>query len=522
MMFYQSPAAAINSIWKRIPFNVKVAFLSAFTIGLITHAFMLTNMLPNHDEIAQLVGNPDHNFAGRWFLRYPAAISSIFSMPWVNGLLSVIYMSVSASLTVSLTKMKKGIYCALAAGLMVTIPSVAATLTYMQLSDAYFFALMLACFAAFIAERYKYGYIAAVIPIVLSLGIYQSYFSVAAGLLILILLMEVLRDKAPPKAVLLKGLRFLGTLGVSMAAYIIIVRLTMPSTGLSAYQDIEQLGQVSLSGLPFSILRAYGWIAGYFIVDARNFHFSFMPVVFSIAILLCLVLLTLWCIRRKIHKDSRKMALLIALLILFPLGCNIVYLMGASWEHDLMIYATVLIPVFLLLIVDLFTDEDFAQMKKVKSLHARAAVLSCWVLTASVALCVFNYVITCNQAYIKMSYAYEQTYAQSLLLVSQVQAVDGYTSETEIVLVGTPRLENGIPELNDITVTAAYGVELFGDWSYPYFLKRYLNFTQSTVFLRDGVISDPGIAAAVSRMPPYPDAGSVAMIEGKIYVNFVR
>ena len=518
-MFDRPPVAVINSVWQKIPFNIKAAFFSAFIIGVLTHVFMLTNKLPNHDEFAQIVGNPDHAFAGRWFLQYPAAISSIFSMPWVNGLLSVTYISIAACLAVSLIKIKKGIYCGLVAGLMVTVPTVASTMTYMQLSDAYFFALMLSCFAAFLAERYKYGFIAAVVPITLSLGVYQSYYGVTAGLMILILIMEVLRDKTPAKKTLFKGMRFAGALIAGVAIYLVIVRLTAPPTGLSANQAIDQIGQISPSDIPFLLRASYWWVAAYFLLDVRNFHFPFMPIVFIVTFLLCAILLVLWCTRKKVHKKPPKMVLLIVLLILFPLGCNIIYVMGAAWVHDLMVYGTVLIPVFMLAVVDLYTVEGLPKLKK-GLLHAKVAVLSCWILTAVAALCIFNYWITSNQAYIKLSYGYEQAYAQSLLLLSRIQALDEYTGDTGVVLVGTPRLENGIPELNQITITAAYGIELFGNWSYPYFLRRYLNFTQEVIFLRDGVVRDPAVAAIISELPLYPDSGSVVYIDGMIYVNF--
>ena len=515
----RAPVATINYLWQKVPVNIRVTFLSAFFIGILTHVFMLTNILPNHDELVLLVGNPDSTEAGRWFLRFPAAISGIFSMPLVNGLLSVTWLSFAACFVVSSVKINKRVYCAFAAGLMVTFPSVAATLTYMQVADAHFFALMLACFAAYLAERYKYGYIAAVVPVVLSLGIYQSFFGVTAGLMIIALLRDVLENNAAPGKTLLKGLRYVGVLCAGMIINLLVVRLTIPPSGLSHYQNMDQLGRLSLSELPYAVFRAYRSVAAYFLIDTRNVHFSFMPAVFIISALLCVFLLALWCVRKRLHKEPSRMALLIVLLILLPLGCNIVYVMGAYWVHDLMIYGIVLIPVLMLMIIDLYSDDDFSQMINEEPSSAKAAVLSCWVLTVSVALCIFNYWISSNQAYIKMTYAYEQTYAQSLLLVSRIQAVDGYSRDTEIVLVGTPRLENGIPELEDVTLTGAVGTELFGDWSYPFFLSRYLNFTQEVFFLRDGIVSEPEIAAVVSEMPVFPDSGSVLFIRDKIYVK---
>jgi hypothetical protein len=137
-------------------------------------------------------------------------------------------------------------------------------------------------------------------------------------------------------------------------------------------------------------------------------------------------------------------------------------------------------------------------------------------------LAVYNYWILSNQAYFKLNIAYQTTYAQSILLVSHIQSLDGYEYDMDIVIVGSAHIPQGIPELNQITLSGVVGPELFGDWTYPFFLRHFMNFTQNVVHLRVSDIryGDHEFPDIVRDMPVYPDDGSVKIIDGVIYVRF--
>lgn len=510
-MLTQPPADVIKSAWNKIPFVIKAAFLSAVAFGILTHTFMFTNKLPNHDELAQMIGNFDHSRLGRWFIQFPMRIGSPFSMPWVSGFISITYISVAVALVVRMLKLQHMFNAVLVAGLMVTMPTVAGTFTYMQVSDSYFLALLLACLAAFLADRYRFGFLYAMGPLVFSLGIYQSYFGLTAGLLMMVLIIDVLKNDAGWKDALLKGLKFLTTLIGGLIVYLLAVRLTAPPEGLTAYQGIDQIGWLSLSQLPGDIANAYGRIAAFFLIDLRNFHYSFMPVVFVVSAVACVILLALLCYWKKMKLLD--IAALVVLLILFPLACNIIFLMNADVVHDLMIYPTVLVIILPVVVIDLHGKRRPPN---------KTALTCCWVLTLSVALCIFNYWVTSNQVYFKLYMGYQQTFAQSTILMSRIQNTEGFTGDTEIFLVGTPRLEEGIPEMRYITITGARGADLFGSWAYPFFLQRFLNITQHIEFLSDGVVADDEIAAILAEMPLYPDYGSIVFIDSRIFVNFAR
>ena len=545
-------ADSINKLWNRIPRKIKVTFFSCFAMGLITHVFMLTNKLPNLDDVTQTFSSLGSRVSsGRWFLGFATAISSTFSMPWVNGILCIVYISIAACFVVSLLKINQIIYSVLIAGLMISLPVVSATLTYMQSADAYFFSLLLACFAAFLAGRYKFGHLYAIIPLTFSTGIYQAYFGVAAGLLVLILIIDILTDHMPCKKTLIKGICFLGTLGGSMAMYFAVVKITTLKKGLNSYGGIDKMGQVSRSDLIYAMIRAYKSVAGYFIGNSRTVHYLFMEILFAASFLMCAGLIVLLCIKKKMHKEPVKLLFLAVLVILFPLVCNLIYVMSPQGTiHYLMIYGLVLVPVFLLTVVDFHSvihtpDENEPVQKSVgvagfgtilinqknQKWISIAQSISCWIITLTAAMCIFNYLIFSNQVYFKQFFTYEKAYAQSIELISRIQMTEGYTSKTVVVFVGTPLYStpNGTPELDSVIITGAVEMHgLYGTYSYPRFLQRYLNFTQPIEWVENGVLGDPDVfgvidpeaAPIVEEMPEYPDDGSVALIGDKIYVKF--
>ena len=512
--------SSLIMIRNKIPRRIKTTFFLCFAVGLITHMFMLTNKLPNHDDIDQTFNTLDFMISsGRWFSPVPAAISSTFSMPWVNGLLCIVYISAASCFVVSLLKINQTVYCALIGTVMIAFPAISATLLFMQCADAYCFALMLACFAAFLAGTYRpLGYIYAVVPLTLSLGIYQAYFGVTSGLMIMVLMIEVLKNETPFKRLLLKGVQFAVTLGASLVMYLAMVKITTMNRGLTSYQGINRMGRISLSELPGSVVKAYKSIFEYFLSNKGWAHYPFMPAVFWVSFLSCASLLVMWCIKKNIHKEPIKMILLISLIALFPLGCNIIYVITPSRTiiHDLMIYGMVLVPVFLVTVADQFTihNSGFTIKKRIQI----AQNISCWIITLAIALSGFNYFIRSNQVYFKQFFTYEKSYAQSVSLINRIRQVDGYTSETEIVFVGWLNYSNGTPELETLIDTTM--TEIYGNHYYPDFLKRYLNFTQPVEWMQSGVIEDSEISAIVEGMPEYPDDGSIALIEDKIYVKF--
>jgi len=530
-----TPDIVLKKTWQRIPSHLKVTFFSAFLIGIFANLYLITNFLPNHDEVLFIIASGQNEWGpghGRWLLEFTVALTGIFSLPWVNGLLSILYLSISACMVIQITRVKNTIYCILISGIMMLFPTVAAILTFMQLSAPFFLSLMLACFSAFLADRYKYGYIFATIPIVLSMAIYQAFYSVTAALLILVLVLEVLDNQTSWQKTVIKGLKFAGALIFGMIMYLISVRIIYPD-GLSMdYQGLDQMGQISLSDLPFLIRTSYVEIIKFFVIDNRNLHYSFMNILFILSFVACGILIVFLCIKKKIYHEPIKLLLLSALLIMLPFGCNLIYLMGATLVHELMIYATVFIFVLLLIIAGLFLGvekKDFNESNNNKIFEIIPKI-SAWFITIVMIVTMYNYWIFSNQMYFKLNIEYQTTYAQSILLVSHIQSTPGYTYDKDIVILGSPPyFTQGIPELQQIQIKGVTYEKLLGCCVYPYFLRNFLNFTQNVEHLWHndlflGVINrDEDVIKAMTimcNMPVFPNSGSIVIVDDVIYVKF--
>jgi hypothetical protein len=217
-----------------MPHNEKITFFAAAAAGLLTHMYMFTNKLPNHDDIGHMLGETYGTQSGRWFLPLLEKLDGSFSMPWLIGVLSILMLAAAACCIVSLLRIRTAVGCVLAAAILVTFPAVGATFTYMFSADAYFLSLALACFAVYITNRYRFGFLAGIASITLSLGIYQGYFGVAAALCVGVLIIDLLDGDMPLKRLLLKGLKLLVTLAPGLRLFV-SVKLTTRTAGLVDY-----------------------------------------------------------------------------------------------------------------------------------------------------------------------------------------------------------------------------------------------------------------------------------------------
>ena len=173
--------SAIEDIYKFLRTTIKrkwiVAFLSCFCIGLLTYGYILTHHFLTYDSLWNLYSDQDMISSGRQFLTYVCSISSDYDLPFFNGILAIFYLSITSVFLVEIFHMKSDITIALAAGLLVTFPSVISTFCYTFTIDGYMLALLLATIAFWVTDRKKFGCIPGALLLSISLGIYQAYLS---------------------------------------------------------------------------------------------------------------------------------------------------------------------------------------------------------------------------------------------------------------------------------------------------------------------------------------------------------
>ena len=126
----------------------KTAFLAALILGFCVHMYKFTNTLPGHDSVYNYYHTQNIIGSGRWFLMIACGISYFHDLPWLIGLLSVLYLAVSAVVVADHFKIENPYVLVLCSGLMVAFPSITETLFFEFTADGYFLAMIMAVLAA--------------------------------------------------------------------------------------------------------------------------------------------------------------------------------------------------------------------------------------------------------------------------------------------------------------------------------------------------------------------------------------
>ncbi len=510
------PSDCFGGVLRRMPHNEKITFFAAAAAGLLTHMYMFTNKLPNHDDIGHMLGETYGTQSGRWFLPLLEKLDGSFSMPWLIGVLSILMLAAAACCIVSLLRIRTAVGCVLAAAILVTFPAVGATFTYMFSADAYFLSLALACFAVYITNRYRFGFLAGIASITLSLGIYQGYFGVAAALCVGVLIIDLLDGDMPLKRLLLKGLKLLVTLAAGLAVYFVIVKLTTRTAGLVDYMGISEMGGLSLGDIPALIRTAFDSYGSLYFCNDLGVHFDFLPLAFKLSCAAALVIAARTAILRRLK--ILNIALLIVLLALYPLAGNIIFLMVPQGGiHALMLYGAAMVLILPIALAETWRKSEKNSAKPVWQI---AGAVCSWVIVITLALTSYSYAIFTNEAYMKLDLAYEQTYSFSTRLLSAVEQTQGYTAVMPIVIVGSNYALEETPELDEINLTGVVDMNgIVNGYTYGLYLQRYLGY-MGEVYLNGSETSEKFAAMEkVAAMAVYPESGGIAVIDGAVVVK---
>ena len=512
----KDPNTCLEGIWKHIPGHIRLTFVSAVILGLAAHLYAFTNKLPNLDDTLNLFGTTYGRGSGRWFLPIVMTWDGDYSMPWLIGMLSIFCIAVAASLTVQILRIRRPVACIIAAGILAAFPSTAETFSYTFSADSYFLSLALAAFGAYAAVsfRRRTNFIMGTLAITLSMGIYQSYFSVAAVLMVGALIFEVLEGNRKISALFLRGITMVGILSASMLLYFLMVRVSLPTGDLTPYMGISEMGHISIHEIPIRILMSYGKYYMTFWENDSMFHFGFLRYAFVLTAV-CSVALLVWIIRKK-RLASSYIALSVALMVIYPLAGDLIYVMAPhSPVYIRMIYGLCYILLAPLALVE-FADRELGIGK------APLQSVASWVILLTMALTAYSYVIHCNKAYFKVDLSHQQCASYSIRLLERIEACEGYTDEIDVILIGSTGqdLINTTPKLGEIKLDGIYDFpQLRRSYTYDLYLRYYMGFPNPIQLGSSTAAIALEKTKEVSDMPVYPAAGSIQVVDGSLVVK---
>ena len=518
------PDRFLGALFRRVPGYCWWTFGSAMAVGLVSHLYMFTNKLPNHDDVGHTFTATYGTQSGRWLLPTVLKLDGAFSTPLLIGILGLLFLSVTACLVACILRVRHRFSCTVLAALLVAYPTVSATYSYMFTADGYFLGLMLAALGAYWAIRFpRLGAALGAVSITLSMGIYQSYFPVAAALMVGAMIFDTLDGRKSFRQLILHGVRLAAVLCAGMVLYMLMVKLTTRELGLVDYMGISTMGQIQLSQLPGLVARCYLGYIRFFFTDLVNSQFAILrlPVLLCGAAAAVLLAVLLW----KRRLGALRTALVVVLVLLYPLAADLIYVMVAGQGvHLLMIYGSVLLLAAPIALVD-YGSADFVSLRLPQ--QSLCALMS-WVILVSMSLAGFTYVVGSNQAYLKMQLSMDQISSYSTRLLSAIEQCEGYEPGLPVVLLGSSSRTddlNPTPALNALTNGMTGILDMSGmrtSYVYNYFLRYYMGFA-GQVYL--GTSQEAQTLAAleeVQAMPVYPGSGSVRVVDGYVVVKLYQ
>lgn len=498
----------------------KYAIIGVFLVGFISHGYIMLNKITNHDDMPSLYVMGNGIGSGRWALGIFSGTKWV-SSPMFFVLINFALLSVGAVLLVRIFKIKKPVTAILTGGILVSHPSNTTMLFYMASAPSYSLSLVLSIYSVYlIAERINIrGGIAALICLVVSLGIYQAYFPVAAALLLVVLARFFVRETPKNKDAIIRAISYLLFLAASMIGYLIATKVICSITGnpLVSYRNIDSLGGArSFSDIIEQCCSAYRNFVGFnSSIAPESFLSKFLDYATAIVLLITgIVLFVRFALMRRFFLGLS----IVLITLLFPIACNLVYLYGV-YPYALMLGGVICTQFAVLLLAEAVIENYSTQINNIRFVSLA--------LTGIIALTVFqNAYISDTEQYFQQK-RMNAAYMYLDRVVTRIQMTDGYYNDIPIALVGnaTDRtitdLDNLYPTrplLGGTMVNWFVNSTMGNDWerdgtfkNWIAFSGRFLSSESTLTFANNPVVKD---------MPCYPLPGSIAVVNGVMVVHF--
>lgn len=445
----------LTRYFRKIKAKIWLCLGSGIITGLITHLYILTNKLPNWDDINNLHWYGQVDTVGRWMLDDLGILAGVWSVPALNGMLTILFLSIASCLIVSTLKIENEIGICLVSIIMLTFPSVASLMTFMFTANTYALGVLLGCLGVWLVTQRKYGIVGGIPLFVLTLAVYQSYICLFAGILVFSLVMDLYRKKEI-KIILVKGVKYLLSLVIALLSYLWITPKIVGE--LSDYRGMDSMGQISLYELPHLMGRSYKRIIEYFLFSSKGYITREMALYNRLTVVMLVIVVLYLSWKGKLYRDLKRIALIAILLFLIPLALSGIYVMApeVTQATTLMLYQYCFVYIVLIGLLEIVQEIEKNKEEKTYFYRIKSVIIGCLYLLIFV-VGYDNYVLT-NNAYFRMEIANKRITSFYERIYTNVEEQVGYKFGDQISLLG-----DYWPEKN-ILSSAELGMSDYEDW----------------------------------------------------------
>lgn len=515
----------LPALWKKLSKEVRLAFLSALLMGFITHLYVFSNLLINHDGAISLRSENAHLTSGRWALAFFSRFSTVYELPVVLALLTVAALACTAALTVKLLKITDPVSILLTAGFLVTFPSICCVFPYLYTADAYFFALLLNALSVYLAKRWRFGWIPSILCIATALGIYQSFVCYAVGLFLLDCILALL-EREEVKDVLKRGVKYILIIAAGLVLYRAILSLLLWAAGatLLSYRGMDQAINSGVLDYLRTIPQTYREFLLFF---WRPSYLGRLLTLVQRCLLGFASLCGLYLLAAKrVYKEPLRLALLLVGVGLLPLALNLISVIAAGMTdvNLVMEYAFVLFYIFIVKLIGLAARhlaENGLPWRLPQKWEKQAGLSWQAPAAAGLLLCavlVWNNFCLVNAGYLRVQLVYENSYALANRIVARVETMEGFDRDVPVVLAGNPASTYGnrvaFPELEQFP---GMYTSLVNEYCGTHFIRAFIGMHKkcATVEQRQEVME----SGVLEDMPVFPAEGSIREYNGMVLVK---
>lgn len=506
------PEQVIRKIKDNIEPQWKICFISAILLGLVAHMYKITNWLPNWDSIVFRYDGQNMIGIGRWFLPVVCAPSSFYDLPWLAGLAAIVFHALGAVCICKMFDVKNKTTASLIGAVVATFPTVTSVMMYNYVADGYSIAFLLSCIAAMNMTKEKPNYIASVILIALSAGIYQAYITVTVMLLLCRLINESVQRESDAKELVSKSVKYLISGALGMGLYYLILKILLKIMGatLLEYQGFNSATSMSNIDILSSLYIIKHSFTDYF------FDFSKGVNVFNVVnIVIFSLTIVLYLINIIKNKPGIAKIVLFAIYVAFlPIGASVLAFVNGSIDyHNLMKMG---FCVFYLIPILMYEKSEF----KSTSISA----IKSWTVLILSSVLIINQTVIANVSYHTLQIAYEKSYGTLMRIADRIEQTDTASDCEKILVIGylpgsesysvnlppdmTGTTEHYILRADDATVHQSVLCSALNDYCGKNY--TFLEEEEKTEFLRKN---------NTQLMSTWPAENSVSVIDGVIVIK---
>ena len=404
----------------------KICFFSAIFTGLAAHLYKITNWLPNWDSLVFRYDAQNMTALGRWFLPVVCSFSSFYDLPFLNGLIAILFHALGAVCICRILNIQKNITAGLIGAVIVSFPTVTSVMMYAYVADGYSISFFLSTLAALFMTKEKPRYLLAAVVLALSSGIYQAYITVTIMLVLLKLIDGIIYENIPIRTLFKKSIFMLltGVSGVVLYAVILKILLRVMSTDLLDYQGISDSASLSSIDLYGSLYVIKETFLDFFFDFSKGLNLFVLLNVF--VVLFTVAHYIKYIIKGKLYKKITGIPVILILSVMLVVGAGALAFINAGIDyHNLMLMGFAIFYLFFVILYERGTDAN--------KIHA---CIKCWAVLLTTLGIILNQTVIANISYHKAQMAYEKSFGVLVRIADRIEQTPGAAECEEILVLG--------------------------------------------------------------------------------------